>query len=380
MFSVSMLILAQVAASAAPASDIVVKAKRIDGALNACIARGCSSPDDIRMSIALAEAQFAAGDYNGAQRTLNAAIQRDKGAARTFPRMVAALYEASGTVGLHRGDMDAHRRAIIGKSDTLRNNLPANDMQVLLLGIELGDYYAERGDWREAERRYAAAEQGFSQEQQPRLAALTALRGAHMAFARDNLPLSESRLRAVEKMPAADEPTVAQMRAVLAARIAAKKGEQGGIDALLATLRTDPTTPPVLLHDVSAEPSAAQSAAENAKRFMEGNPAGPAPSEALSIQWADIGYMVASDGHVSEVDVLRGKGDLRWTAAYLKRIAKRRYAPLALPPGQPGVYRVDRLTWRAEHVVPIGSLIKRPAGVRQLQVLDLTKASGPPPS
>lgn len=332
------------------------------------------------MSIALAEAQFAAGGYNDAQRTLTAAIQRNKGAAKSYPRMVAALYEAMGTVSLHRGDMDAHRTAIIGKSDALHNHLPPDDLQVLLLDIEMGDFYAERGDWREAERRYAAAERGFAQAQQSRLAALAALRAAYMVFTRDNLSLSESRLRAVARMPAADDPTVVQMRAVLGARIAAKKGEQGGIDALLATLRTDPSARPVLLQAVSAEPSAAQAAAEHAKRFREVNPAGPGSSDSLSIQWADIGYMVAPDGHVSEVDVLRGNGDLRWTEPHVKRIAKRRYAPLALIPGQPGVYRVERLTWRAEHIVPIGSLIKRPAGARSLQVLDMTKVSAPPPS
>lgn len=380
MFSFTLLILAQVASAAAPTPDIVVKAERIGGALHACVARGCSPSEDIRMSIALAEAQFAGGDYNGAQGTLTAAINRNKGSAKTYPRMVAALYEAQGTVSLHRGDMDAHRTAIIGKSDTLRKNLPADDLQVLMLSIELGDFYAERGDWRDAERRYAAAERGFALAKQPRLAALAALRAAHMAFTRDNLPLSESRLRAVATMPAADDPTVAQMRTVLGARIAAAKGEHGAIDTLLAALRTDPTASPVLLQDTPLEPSAAQAAAEHTARFREVNPAGAASSENLSLQWADIGYMVAPDGRVSEVDVLRGNGDLRWTAPHVKRIAKRRYAALALEPGRPGVYRVDRLTWSAKQIVPIGSLIKRAAGVRTLHVLDMTKVAAPPPS
>jgi hypothetical protein len=89
--------------------------------------------------------------------------------------------------------------------------------------------------------------------------------------------------------------------------------------------------------------------------------------------------MVAADGSVSEVDVLRGNRDLRWTEPFVKRIAARRYAPLALAPGQPGLYRVERLTWRAQHLAPIGSLIKRAAGPRTLQVLDLTKAAAPRP-
>lgn len=381
MLSLVMLVLAAPTTAAPQASpDIVVKAQRIDAALQACLVRRCPTAEDIRLSIALAEAQFASGAYRDAQHTLHAAIQRNKGAAEAYPRMVAALYEASGTVSLHRGDMSAHRTAMVGQSKTLRDNLPSGDPQVLLLSIEQGDYYASRGDWREAERRYAAAQRGYAEAQQPRLAALAALRGAYLAFSRKNLPLSESRLRGVAAMPAANDPVVTQLRAVLSARIASARGEEDGIETLLATLRTDPAAAPVLLYEPPVEPTAAQAAAEQALRFLEANSAEADSSDFSSIQWADIGYMVAADGSVSEVDVLRGNRDLRWTAPYVKRLSKRRYAPLALSPGQPGVYRLERFTWRAEHIVPVGSLIKRPAGVRSLQVLDLTKIAAPPPS
>jgi hypothetical protein len=374
-----LVLAAQAAAAPPPPSEIVVRAQRVDAALNACLARGCPTADDVRLSIALAEAQFANGDYNGAQHTLQTAIGRNKAAAKAYPRMVAALYEASGTVSLHRGDMDAHRTALIGQSKALRDNLPPNDPQVLLLSVEQGDYYAARGNWREAERRYAAAEHGYAEAQQPRLAALAALRGAYLAFSRKNLQLSESRLRMVAAMPAANDPAVAQLRAVLGARIASARGEEGGIENLLATLRTDATVAPVLLHEPEAEPTADQAAAQESARYLEPNLAAPGPSDASAVQWADIGYMVAADGTVSEVDVLRGNRDLRWTEPFVKRIANRRYAPLALAPGQPGLYRVERLTWRAQHVVPTGSLIKRAAGPRTLQVLDLTKTTAPPP-
>ena len=183
----------------------------------------------------------------------------------------------------------------------------------------------------------------------------------------------------VAAMPSANDPIVAQLRAVLSARIASARGEEGGSEDLLATLRTDATVAPVLLYEPEAEATAAQAAAQESARFLEPKRAAPGSSEALPIQWADIGYMVAADGTVSEVDVLRGNRDLRWTEPFLKRIAARRYAPLALAPGQPGVYRVERLTWRAQHIVPIGSLIKRAAGPQTLQVLDLTKEAAPRP-
>lgn len=371
---------AQAAAQPSSSSDIIVRGQRLGAALKACLARSCPTPDDIRVSLALAEAQFATGAYNDAQHTLHDAIGRNKAAVRTYPRMVAALYEASGTVSLHRGDMDAHRNAMAYQSKALRDNLPATDPQVLLLGIEQGDFYAKRGDWREAERLYATAEHRYAEAQQPRLAALAALRSANTAFARGNLPLSEDRLRAIAAMPHADDPVVVQLRAVLGARIASAQGEQAGIETLLATLRTDPGAAPVLLQEDPAEPDAAQAAEQQATKFLEQNPARARSAEVAPIQWADIGYMIAGDGSVSAVDVLRGNRDLRWTASHVKRVASRRYAPLALAPGQPGIYRVERVTWRAQRAVPTGSLIKRASGTRTLEVLDLTQIASPPPN
>ena len=88
--------------------------------------------------------------------------------------------------------------------------------------------------------------------------------------------------------------------------------------------------------------------------------------------------MVAADGNVSGVEVPRGNNDLGWTAPHVRRIASRRYAPVALAADRPGLYRVERLTWRATHITPSGSLIERPAGPRSLHVLDMTKTSAAP--
>ncbi|MEW9853820.1 hypothetical protein [Novosphingobium sp. M1R2S20] len=382
MLSIIMLVLAAPVSSEAAAElphDIVVEAQRIDATLSGCLTRGCPTAEDIRLSIALAEAHFANGAYRDAHDVLRAAIGRNRLAAKSYPRMVAALYEASGTVSLHRGDMDAHRTAHIGRSRTLREGLPPDDPQVLLLAIEQGDFYAKQGNWREADRRYAAAEHRYVAAQEPRLAALVALRRAYLAFAREDLPLSESRLRTVAAMPAANDPAVAQLRAVLGARIASARGEQGGIDTLLETLRTDPAEVPVLLHEAPVEPRAERRAADMNQNPSQRSATQPESSAVAPIQWADIGYMVAPDGTVSQVDVLRGNRDLRWTALQVKRIASRRYAPLRLAPGQPGLYRVERVTWRAQHVVPIGSFIKRAAGVHSVQVLDMTKVAASAP-
>ena len=234
-------------------------------------ARACSVADDVQLSIALAETQFANGGYHDAQRTLDAAIARNRQAGRAYPRLVAALYEASGTVNLHRGDLDAQRLAMIGQSRTLRN-LTEEDPQLQALDIEQGDYHARRGDWRGADRRWAAAQRRYAGQQQPRLATLAALRRAHAAFARGNLRLTRSRLREVASMPRTDDPAVERLRAGLEARLAAASDTRNARTAAPAGLRTDPASPPLVLYETSAEPSAEQAATQASAGFLRPDP------------------------------------------------------------------------------------------------------------
>ena len=56
----------------------------------------------------------------------------------------------------------------------------------------------------------------------------------------------------------------------------------------------------------------------------------------------------------------------------MTQIANRRYTSFAAPPGDPGVYRIERFTLRAFQRTTTGSLIRRRAGAGDLEVLDLT--------
>lgn len=376
-----LLLLALTAQAApAPAADIVVRARRTGAALAECLAKTCPTADDIRLSIAQAELQFAQGAYRDARNTLGRSIARNRQAAKQYPRMVAALYEASATVNRHYGDMEANARAMAGQAKALRENLPENDPQVLLLNIDLGDFYAHRGDWHEAERLYAASEKGYAARGEQRLAALSALRAAYMALSRNNRDLSEARLRAVSQMPAASDPVVAQLSAVLGARIAAARGDQSGIDALIARLRTDPSAAPVLLQEDRIDANPSQGTANDAIRYGEQDINQARSGDMSPLQWADIGFLVTRDGGVSDVEVLRGNRQQGWTARYVKQVASRRYAPLALAAGQPGQYRIERFTLRASLVVPKGSLVRQRGGPPEVEVLDLTKIDAKPPA
>jgi hypothetical protein len=360
--------------------DIVVRAERAGAALAKCLAAGCPAADDIRISIAQAELQFAQGSYRDARATLNQSIERTKREAARYPHMVAALYEASATVNLHYGDMEAFRRATTQRASILRANLKADDPALTLLPIELGDARAQANDWVGADQQYLSAARNYAANGQPWLAAMASLRAAAMAISQDRLSLAEERIRAVGKAPAASDPAIVQVSAMLKARIAAAQGRDGGVEALLATLRDDPTAPPQLISGDKYQEEPSAIAANSAGRFGEVNRAQLRSGDTVGIRWVDIGFLVTPDGTVSDVEVLRGNRSKEWAKPYLEQVASRRYVPPTVPAGSPGRYRIERFTLRATRQVPIGSLVAQPVGTSELRVLDLTKVGDKPPA
>lgn len=375
------LLLSQAPAAPAP-DDIVVLGKRTGDALAACIARRCPTPDDARISIAHAEALFVQGKYHDARATLDRALSRQRGNAAAFPRAVSALYEANATVNLHMGDMDDYRTMTIGQSRTLTENLPANDPQVLVNAIRLGDFWAKMRQPHNARLQYRAAAAGYESRGEYRLAALTQLRGAAIEAQMGDLTAAERQIAAARRSPAAEDRDVTLTAAILQARIDRSRGRNASTDALFEALRTGPDQAPVLLFEPPVMTSATNAANAVLSRVGALGEQRPTRDTATAyIHWADLGFMVNPDGSVSDVEVLRGNRDQAWLKPFVKAVEKRRYAPLRLEPGSPGLYRVERLTWRAEREVPIGSLVKRAAGYQALETLDITRtaaAASPP--
>lgn len=366
------LMLAQVVPNPAPASaDIIVRARRSGDALDKCIAARCPTPDDARFAIAHAEAQFAQGQYHEARRTLQAALSRQKGNAARFPRVVSALYEATATVNLHLGDMDAYRTMTIGQGKTLTENLPADDRQALLMRLRLGDHWLKFDDPFTARAQYVAAAEGFERRGEHQLAALSTLRAAMVDLAMRNTKAVEKRLAAVESSPAATDVSVAQVAAVVRARLASFRGDGSGVDRLLANLRTQPDLPPLLVKDAEVV-DAFTLADRHAQKF--GDATVPTwKTSSPTVGWVDIGFMVAPDGSVSDAEILRGSLARDWAKPYVEAIGKRRYAPIALPEGSPGLYRVERHTIRPQRIRPTGSLIRYAAGRQSVEILDITR-------
>lgn len=348
----------------------MVRAKRSGEALEKCIATRCPTPDDARFAIAHAEAQFAQGQYHDARRTLQAALSRQRGNARTFPRVVSALYEASATVNLHMGDRDAYKTMTIGQGKALEN-LPADDKQRLLMQLRLGDFWLKQNDPFVARSQYEEAAKGFEHRGEHQLAALSTLRAAMVDLSLRDTKATERRLAKVARSPAARDVSVMQVAAVVNARLANYRGDKVAVDQLLATLRTQPDLPPLLVRS-SEVVSAAELADRHAAKFGD-IPVATYKTSSPRIRWVDIGFLVAPDGSVTEAEILRGGASQEWAKPYVRAIENRRYAPIALPAGSPGLYRVERHTLRPDRSTPLGSLIKQPLGRESVEILDITR-------
>jgi tetratricopeptide (TPR) repeat protein len=369
-----LLLLAQAAPQ--PSEELVVYGRRLE-ALKACEVRQCSTPEDVRLAITHAEALFARGRYSEARETLSAALSRQRRNAPQFPRLVAALYEANATVNLHLGDMDGYRTAIIGQAQSLRENLPEDDPQVLLMKVQLGDFWLKQRQLGEARRQFESAARSYARRGDERLSALCQLRAVGVDIALRNFAGAEKRLATIARSPVAADQAVRLVSAVLDARLAAARGKEVDVEALIATLRTQPGAAPALVRSGKLSVHAKGASDRQDAKFGERQAVQPGRT---ALQWADIGFMIGADGRVSDAEVLRSSRGTSWAGAYLAEIAGRRYTPVDLPPGHPGSYRVERYTLRSERVVPIGSLVKQAAGPASVVVTDLTgHHAGPAP-
>lgn len=366
-----MMMTAQAVASGTP-PDIVVRGERAERALSRCLEHGCAVPDDVRLTMALAEAEFGQGRYRAARAALDRSIRRNRAAADRFPRQVAALYEASATVNRHLGDMDAYRSAIVGQAGVIRRHLDPGDLQARILPLTLGDSWLERGNRWQAMEIYSAAQRNYAAQGHATLASIAGLRRAAVYVSEREAAQAERELAAVPVMPDGQDGVVEQLRAVLAARIGAIRGDDTGVEQLIAVLRTNPAEPPLLLA-APPMPQVPETLAAQARQSFGEPQTGVWSSTGSPVRWVDVGYMVRPDGSVGDVEILRGTLARGWATPFVDWIAARRYAPLALPDGQPGVYRIERLTRRARLTVPTGSRVRQPMGPVAVEIQDLTR-------
>ena len=361
-------------AASAPPGDIVVTGHRLEttaAALAACVARHCPTDEDARATLAHAENQFVAGDYAAARITLRRSINRNKRFASRYPVPVSDVMRANARMNLHLGEGQLYRIGQVEALLALKAGLPETDGRVLAQRVEVADAFARVGKVEQALAAYTTVADEADRAGSRTVEAYARLRRVVLLTAISNAnPGYEPDLRDAVRW-FANKPDLAPFRMVaelMAAQHDAHKGEPAALDAIIAR-SAKATKRPQLLY----APMLTQQGSERAA-------SGGSVTNLISLnnydgQWADVGFFVTRDGKVGDIDILREgpKLDRSWVKPITEAIARRRYAPLDLPPGDPGLLRVERYSLTAFWIKDAtGTRIPTREATPRVQMIDLT--------
>ncbi len=361
------------AAPAAPTPDIVVTGQRLDAtarALAACIARACPPDEDARAALAHAENQFVAGDYRAARVTLGAAINRTKRFAKTYPVPVADLMRANARVNAHLGEAELARINHVESLNALKAGLPAADPRVLVQRMEVASGEARRGRAEAALEMYAGIANDARAATLPVVEGYARLRRVVLLAAISSIDAGyDPDFRAAVRWFAA-RPELRTFRAaaeLVAAQMAAKKGDAAAVEALIAQYGRTSTRPQLIYAPVEVPQDSGRSQ-------LGGSSTNTLAADDYAGQWVDVSFWIKPDGRVEEPDILRGGPglDRAWVKPIMARIAQRRYAPLAMAPDEPGLLRVERYTRIADLVSNTRSRIRERSTLAHVEMIDLT--------
>ncbi|MBX3594014.1 hypothetical protein [Sphingomonas sp.] len=344
-------------------------------ALEACLARKCPPLEDMAASLRYAEAQFVAGQYQGARKTLKGATDRNRGFAAEHPREVAGLYRAASRVAAHLGEGDESESRAFGMMRAMKAGLPDQSPEVLLARLEVAKTQANFNKVAGAIITLEGVCSAAEASGQRLIYGIAAIR---LAALKDIVGGKSEAKRLLRPITGWTEPEMAQVR--FAARLLLARLEDGpeAMDKLIAELRSAPGQPPVLLKmaplkiDWYDPRGARQGVGEVATVKVE-----QWYQPRVDQKWADIGFWVRPDGTVDDVDVLRESGAEKfWIDPIVAQTKSRVYAKAANPAG-PAVYRVERFTLTALWDKLTGTHQRVRAPAYRVERLDLTADPAP---
>ncbi|WP_294322660.1 hypothetical protein [uncultured Sphingomonas sp.] len=363
MLPTILLAVAQVTAPppAAPPEEIVVVGHRATDALAACLARKCPPAEDVEASLQASVEQFSAGRYAKARHVLLRSIARNRRHAADLPGPVSSLYATLATVAEHDGYPREWMYASRGNVQVLRKYLGPSNPATLQEEMTLARDLLENGNISSATGTLTKVQRLALDSGKTDLAAGATFRLAWLEMGLGN---QKRAMRLMDDAIAIAGPanrTMNDLHAIFLARIALRKGDGGAIDALAARLRQSAVARPTLLSSRPVEDVQA--------------PAGMMSNGAATgdIRLADVGYWIRPDGRTSDAEILTTSGLGQWERAVLQQVRERRYIPLEVPAGHPGIYRIDRFTIRSAFDFVTGSRIAQRAGRATTHIVDLTE-------
>lgn len=363
MLGPALLLLAQTATPPAAATDdIIVIGSRAEEALAACLERNCPPAEEVEASLQASVEQFVAGRYGAARQTLQAAIKRNRAHAAELPGPVSSLYATLATVAEHQGDTRLWTASARNNLLTLRKHVGSANRATLMEQLAFGDAMLGIGQSRAADSTFSAVQRLAIEQDHAALASAATYRRAMIAFAERDYKAAQRFADQAVRLAGPDARLMANLRDTMNARIAIRKGDTDAVDALAARLRQSPDQQPRLLY---AKPIS------DINRFTDGALLNPWHDS--DIRYADVGYWIRPDGTTAGVEVLRDKGLGQWRPGIVKNVGERRYVPLDVAAGHPGIYRIDRFTVRATIGEATGTRIARRVGRLSVHIIDLTE-------
>lgn len=341
---------------------IVVTAKRAEEDLAACLARNCPPGEEVEAALDAAVQQFGDARYVDAKQNLSRTISRSRRHSGEMPELFASLLATFATVAQHEGDDRQFERTTFERARFLREHLGETSLEAIAADLDSGDMQVTLGRTRGAEAWYRRAQELAGRSGRQRVAAAILFRRAWLALGSQNFGAARRLGDEALALAGPGNTAIAEMVRILQIRIAFQRGDEEVVERSLAELRAIDRPAPMLV---------------TAPRIRALGPPSSRTDRADvgTIRFMDLGFWVRPDGRTADIEVLRSDGDATLFNPVLRQVAERRYAPAPGEAGDPGVYQIERYTYRPSYGVQTGTRIVQRIGPYSLHVANLTHMS-----
>jgi hypothetical protein len=346
--------------------------------LSACLARNCPVNEDVDATAALAEALFLDGEYREARSYVRASLSRNRDRAAEFPEPVSDLYRIQTRLARNIGLDREARVSSFEILNALQAGLPREDHRHFTARFEIAENQMMSGNFEGARRELQRLIQAARAVGRADVVTLAELRD--LQYELIAVPGSDARGELARWSQLTDP--AARLRSIGARVVLASyyraEGNPARADALLAEIGRDNRggaqrrllhSPQYALMQQGARIPELSTIAEAIQMGRTLNRL----SDNFEYAWADIGFWILPDGHVSGAEVLRRGADATWTAGFLSAVRGRVYAA-----GPEPTYRIERYVYTAAYDQTSGTRLPVRSPFGRIEYFDLTNGVAPP--